>query len=303
MSGGHPDGRAIAGGRQQRLRSDPHPRVLTIAGSDSGGGAGIQADLKTCQELGVFGMTALTAVTAQNSLGVQAIFPLSVEAVETQLISVLDDMGADVVKTGMLLESAIIRIVAKTLEDRGIAQLVVDPVLYAKDGSALFRREAIESLKSELLPIASIVTPNIPEACELLELPADTIRTTADMIDAARSLLLLGPQYVLLKGGHLPGESSGSSGSSDAIDVLVGSPASGLHEHLLLRSPRIITRHTHGTGCTLASAIAAFLAQGHTVPAAAGKAKRFVTAAIAEAVPHGRGIGSLWHAAQRQMIE
>ncbi|UVI33748.1 bifunctional hydroxymethylpyrimidine kinase/phosphomethylpyrimidine kinase [Paenibacillus spongiae] len=289
----------------QRLSPDPdpHPRVLTIAGSDSGGGAGIQADLKTCQELGVFGMTALTAVTAQNSLGVHAIYPLPVETVEAQLIAVLDDMGASAVKTGMLLDSAIVRIVAKTLEERHIRRLVIDPVLYAKDGSALFRREATDSLKAELLPIAEIVTPNIPEACELLEIQPDTIRTIADMVEAARSLLDFGPRYVLLKGGHLTGGTNGSSESDEAVDVLVGAPASGLHEPILLRSPRIATRHTHGTGCTLAAAIAALLAQGRDVPSAAREAKRFVTAAIQASVPHGRGIGSLWHAAHRHISE
>lgn len=269
------------------------PRVLTVAGSDSGGGAGIQADLKTFQELGVFGMSAITAVTAQNSRGIQAVYPLPAAAIEAQLESVLGDIGADAVKTGMLLGPAVVRAAAGAIRKHGIGHVVVDPVLSAKDGSELLRREAVEAMRRELFPLAEVITPNVPEACELLGLPALSIGGLGDMIAAARELLRLGPRYVLLKGGHLPGEAA----PGEAVDVLVGGGEAC--EPRLLRSPRYPTRHTHGTGCTTASALAAYLALGHTPESAAAEAKRFVAAAIAAAVPLGAGIGSLWHAAHR----
>ncbi|WP_125666885.1 bifunctional hydroxymethylpyrimidine kinase/phosphomethylpyrimidine kinase [Paenibacillus baekrokdamisoli] len=274
------------------------PRVLTIAGSDSGGGAGIQADLKTFQEFGVYGMSAITAVTAQNSLGIQAIYTLDENAVQAQLDSVLSDIGADAVKTGMLLSPGNVLAVASAIRQYGIRHVVVDPVLYAKDGSALLRQEAILTLRNELLPIAEVVTPNVPEACELLGWAEDAIRSVEDMIQAARRLLEFGPQYVFLKGGHLA-SIHGNAKAEDCIDVLV-SRASSKNEALLFQAQRILSKHTHGTGCTTASAIAAGLALGISVEEAVEVAKRFVTKAIEASVPVGRGVGSLWHAANRE---
>lgn len=275
--------------------SDWPPRVLTIAGSDSGGGAGIQADLKACQELGVFGMSAITAVTSQNSRGVHAVYPMPEEAVLSQIDAVLGDMGAHAVKTGMLYSRDIVVAVAAKLDRYGVRKLVVDPVLVAKDGSPLFRRDAVKALREELLPRATIVTPNIPEACELLGVEEGAIRTVSDMMEAASMLLRLGSEYVLLKGGHLEDEAFRGL----AIDVLAGS-GKAVKEPLTLSGPRIATRHTHGTGCSTAAAIAAYLARGYEMDDAARAAKCFVAAAIARAVPLGGGIGSLWHAAHRE---
>lgn len=265
------------------------PRALTIAGSDSGGGAGIQADLKTFQELGVFGMSAITAITAQNTLGVQHVFALPAAIVEQQLDSVLSDIGTDAVKTGMLFSAELIRLVARKIAEYGVSQsLVVDPVMIAKGGATLLQLEAVQALRDELLPLAAVVTPNVPEACALLGL--DAIEDVDGMIVAAQRLHKLGPRYVLLKGGHLDGD--------EAVDVLFdGSEAA------LFRTPRIRTRHTHGTGCTTASAIAAGLARGLPMAAAVDEAKRFVTAAIAAALPLGHGIGPTNHAAYRRQLE
>jgi hydroxymethylpyrimidine/phosphomethylpyrimidine kinase len=265
------------------------PRALTIAGSDSGGGAGIQADIKTFQELGVFGMSAITAITAQNTLGVQHVLAIPVETISQQLDSVLSDIGTDAVKTGMLFSADIIRLVAQKVREYGVeGNLVVDPVMIAKGGASLLQIEAVQALRSELLPLAAVVTPNLPEACALLGLPG--IDSIDAMIDAARQLHTLGPRFVLLKGGHLEGD--------EAVDVLFdGSEAA------LFRSPRINTRHTHGTGCTTASALAAGLAKGLPMAAAVNEAKRFVTAAIGAALPLGRGIGPTNHAAYRLQAE
>ncbi|MFC5648077.1 bifunctional hydroxymethylpyrimidine kinase/phosphomethylpyrimidine kinase [Paenibacillus solisilvae] len=281
--------------------TDPPPRVLTIAGSDSGGGAGIQADLKTFQELGVYGMSAMTAVTSQNSLGIQAIYPLPEETVESQIESVLSDIGADAVKTGMLLTPTNVFLAASAIDRYSIKHVVIDPVLHAKDGSALLRQEAIAALKSELFPFAEVITPNVPEACELLGWPAHSIRTLEDMALAAQELLQLGPQYVFMKGGHLPADPSPSDEIETqnlSIDVLVGRKGSEYFREFY-HAPRIPTKHTHGTGCTTASAIAAGLAHGYPLVEAVNIAKSFVTAAIQSAVPLGCGIGSLWHAAHR----
>ncbi|MFB9330248.1 bifunctional hydroxymethylpyrimidine kinase/phosphomethylpyrimidine kinase [Paenibacillus aurantiacus] len=272
------------------------PRVLTIAGSDSGGGAGIQADLKTCQELGVFGMSAITAVTSQNSRGVHAVYPMAEEAVLSQIDAVLGDIGATAVKTGMLYSRGIVEAVAAKMDDYGVRKLVVDPVLVAKDGSPLFRRDAVNALREELLPRAMIVTPNIPEACELLGVEETAIRTVSDMMEAASQLLRYGSRYVLLKGGHL--EDEGFRGL--AIDVLIGGGDEAGRRPITISGPRIATRHTHGTGCSTAAAIAANLARGFEMEHAARAAKSFVAAAISRAVPLGGGIGSLWHAAHRE---
>lgn len=259
-------------------------KAMTIAGSDSGGGAGIQADLKTFQELGVFGTSAITALTSQNTLGVQGVYPIPPETVASQIDSVLSDIGADAVKTGMLFSAEIISLVAEKLKRYGPLPLVVDPVMIAKGGAALLQNEAVEALRRELLPIATVVTPNVPEACALLG-GAD-IRDIGQMEEAAKALHALGPRYVFLKGGHMDGD--------EAVDMLFdGSKAQ------LYRSPRIRTKHTHGTGCTTASAIAAGLAKGLSVPEAAAEAKRYITAAIGSALEIGGGIGPTNHAAWR----
>jgi len=271
-------------------RRHPVPRALTIAGSDSGGGAGIQADLKTMQELGVFGMSAITAVTAQNSLGVQGVWPLPPEAVAAQIDSVLGDIGVDAVKTGMLHDAAVIGAVADALERHAVPSLIVDPVMVAKSGDPLLRPDAVEALKRRVLPMAELVTPNLPEACALLGIDGRAIRTEADMVGAARELLGLGMRNVLLKGGHLPDT------GGECVDVLCGADA---EEPVFLRAPRVATRHTHGTGCTLSAAVAALRAKGLPLAEAVRSARRFLGEAIAQAVPTGAGVGSLWHAAHR----
>ncbi|TFE28215.1 bifunctional hydroxymethylpyrimidine kinase/phosphomethylpyrimidine kinase [Cohnella luojiensis] len=267
-----------------------HPLALTIAGSDSGGGAGIQADLKTFQELGVYGMSVITAITAQNSLGVQRIEPLSPAMVEEQLESVLSDIGTDAVKTGMLPTRAHVETVAASFRRHKVKNLVIDPVWSAKDGTTLMGNDAFNAMKELLLPMADIVTPNLPEACLLLSLHEADVRTVGDMEQMVRALLALGPRHVFLKGGHLDG--------AKAIDVFVGADWSD--ETRLLSGPRYSTAHTHGTGCTTASAVAAMLAKGHSAEAACRFAKTFVSTAIAAAFPLGGGTGSLWHAAHRE---
>ncbi|ALS29307.1 phosphomethylpyrimidine kinase [Paenibacillus sp. 32O-W] len=263
--------------------------ALTIAGSDSGGGAGIQADLKTFQELGVFGMSVITALTAQNSLGVHAVHPAPVSIIEAQIEAVLSDMGTDAVKTGMLYDGAITEAVAWAIGRYGVPRVVVDPVLVAKGGSELFRREELDALRTKLLPAAEIVTPNLPEACALLGLPDGALRTRRDMEQAAIALLDFGSRYVLLKGGHLENE------EEEAADILAGRDDGPVW----LSAPRIPTGHTHGTGCTTAAALAAYMARGYPVAEAAAAAKAFVTAAIRASFPHGAGTGSLWHGAHR----
>jgi hydroxymethylpyrimidine/phosphomethylpyrimidine kinase len=274
----------------QNVKRHSLPRALTIAGSDSGGGAGIQADLKTMQELGVFGMSAVTAVTAQNSLGVQAVCPLPPEVAAAQIDSVLGDIGADAVKTGMLHDAAVIEAVADALERRPVPSLIVDPVMIAKSGDRLLKADAVDALKRRLMPMAELITPNIPEACALLGIGEGEIRTERDMIETARELLALGIRNVLLKGGHLP------AAGGTCVDVLCGADAA---EPVVIRAPRAETRHTHGTGCTLSAAIAAFRARGTPLVHAVRSARRFLGEAIAHAVPTGGGIGSLWHAAHR----
>ncbi|MFS0723284.1 bifunctional hydroxymethylpyrimidine kinase/phosphomethylpyrimidine kinase [Paenibacillus sp. 1P07SE] len=258
------------------------PRALTIAGSDSGGGAGIQADLKTFHQLKVYGMSVITVLTAQNTLGVQGVYPQSPACIEEQLRSVLTDIGADAVKTGMLYSAEIITCVARYLEHSGVKQLVIDPVMIAKGGTPLLQDEAVDALRSLLLPLATVIMPNLPEACTLARLPlTDRVE---DMEEVARALYALGPQYVLLKGGHL--------GGGDAIDLLYDGS-----EMLRLASPRIATRHTHGTGCTLSAALTAELAKGRTVQEAFATAKAFIDAAIGQALEIGGGIGPTHHGA------
>ncbi|WP_372660686.1 bifunctional hydroxymethylpyrimidine kinase/phosphomethylpyrimidine kinase [Cohnella sp.] len=262
-------------------------KALTIAGSDSGGGAGIQADLKTFQELDVYGMSVITVLTAQNTLGVQGVFPQTSEAIEAQIDSVLSDLRPDAIKTGMLFSAEIIELVARKLRQYQACNLVVDPVMYAKGGTALLQQEAMDALKQTLLPMAAIITPNIPEACAILGIP--DIQSTQEMQAAAEKLLKLGPQYVLLKGGHLS--------DGQAIDLLYDGT-----EAIPLISERIQTKHTHGTGCTLASAITAELAKGRSVLNAVQTAKKFITAAIRHSLDIGSGIGPTKHSAYRYSL-
>ena len=250
------------------------PRALTIAGSDSGGGAGIQADLKTFAALGVFGMSAITALTAQNTLGVTGVVEMAPEFVRQQIDAVVTDIGVDAAKTGMLSSAPIIEAVADAIRHHGISALVVDPVMIAKSGATLLRPEAREALRRVLLPLAQVLTPNLHEASALLGRAVDTLR---DMEDAARALHALGPRYVVVKGGHLVGA---------AVDVVFdGSQVEWLE------APRVATRHTHGTGCVFSAAIAAGLAKGVPTRQAIRDAKTFITAAIREALPLGSGHG------------
>jgi hydroxymethylpyrimidine/phosphomethylpyrimidine kinase len=256
-------------------------RVLIVAGSDSGGGAGIQADIKTVTMLGAYAATAITALTAQNTEGVHAVFPIPPEFIRRQIAVVLDDIGADAVKTGMLHDAAVIDAVAAELRQRAPdVPLVVDPVMAAKGGARLIEPEAVETLKRRLIGRATVLTPNLPEA-EILS--GSPIADVAAMEAAGRELLGLGCRAVLMKGGHLAGDT--------VTDVLV--TASGSR---IWRNPRIASRHTHGTGCTLASAIAAGLARGQTVEEAIDGARRYVLRAIATAPGLGRGHGPLNHA-------
>ena len=256
-------------------------RVLVIAGSDSGGGAGIQADVKTITALGAYAATALTALTAQNTRGVRAVLPVPPDFLAQQIEAVLDDIGADAIKTGMLGDAAAIERVCDTLAARapGIP-VVVDPVMTAKGGTRLLAAEAISVLKRRLLPMATILTPNLPEAEALAGMALPDLDA---MHRAAAVLLALGVPAILLKGGHLPGETvTDLLATRDGIEAFAG--------------PRIASRHTHGTGCTLASALAAGLAQGLGVREAVLRARAFVRAAIATAPGFGAGHGPLNHA-------
>jgi hydroxymethylpyrimidine/phosphomethylpyrimidine kinase len=253
------------------------PRVLTVAGSDSGGGAGVQADLKTMLALGVHGMSVLAAVTAQNSVGVQGYWELPVDAVRAQLDSVLGDIGADAVKTGMLASPALVAAVAERLA-AVTAPIVVDPVGVSKHGDALLQDDAVAVLRAELVPLATVVTPNLPEVEQLTGV---RVESEEELREAADAVLALGPRWVLVKGGHLAG---------DAVDLLTDGTS-----ELVLRAPRLDNRHTHGTGCTLASAIASRLALGDDVPAAVTAAKDFVTGALGAGFALGSGIGPVDH--------
>ena len=256
------------------------PRILTIAGSDSGGGAGIQADLKTITALGGFGMSAVTALTAQNTLGVWGIFEVSPEFVGAQIDAVAQDIGIDAAKTGMLANRAIVETVADRVRQHAIRPLVVDPVMVAKSGDPLLSPDARGALRELLLPLATVVTPNLSEAQELCGVP---VRTVSEMAEAARRIRQLGPEWVLVKGGHLSGE---------PVDVL--SDGTDCRE---VRRPRVQTGNTHGTGCTYAAAIATGLGAGMSVPEAVEWARDAVQAALEGALSLGRGAGPLDHAA------
>jgi len=257
-------------------------RVLTIAGSDSGGGAGIQADLKTFMAFGVYGMSAITALTAQNTIGVQGIYEIPPDFIHLQIRSVLTDIGADAVKTGMLASAEIVETVSKAVHDFKILKLVVDPVMVAKSGDALLAETARRSIWEDLIPLATVITPNIFEAEVLLN---RKIKNLDDMYEAARELKKSGCQWVVLKGGHLSIE-------EQAIDVAFD--GSNFH---LLKSPRMDTLRTHGTGCTFASAIAAGLAKEYGALEAITQAKKYITLAIREGLPLGSGHGPTNHLA------
>jgi hydroxymethylpyrimidine kinase/phosphomethylpyrimidine kinase/thiamine-phosphate diphosphorylase len=267
-----------------RGKDAPNGRVLTIAGSDSGGGAGIQADLKTISLLGSYGSSVLTALTAQNTLGVDAVEPVQAGFVSAQIDAVLSDIGTDTVKTGMLNWGGNIVRIARTIQQRALLT-VVDPVMIAKGGAKLLDQQAIASLLAHLIPRAYLLTPNLPEAATLTGMP---VETEAEMEQAGRSLQELGARNVLIKGGHLAGE---------AVDLLfIGEQ---MHR---LTAPRIATRNTHGTGCTYSAAIATCLAQGYPLLKAVTRSKRYISLAIEHAVDCGQGHGPVNHFRAAQLL-
>lgn len=258
-------------------------RVLTIAGSDSGGGAGIQADLKTFAANRCYGFSVLTALTAQNTKGVAAIHAVPTQFVEAQMEAVLADIGADAVKIGMLFSADLIQAVARQLRKHAVANIVLDPVMVAQSGDKLLQDSAIAAIKTHLIPMADIVTPNLPEAEVLL---GRKIRAAADMAAAARDLAGLGCQSVLVKGGHLA--------DNQSMDVLYVAQDDTTREYT---AARLDTPNNHGTGCTLSSAIAAHLARGNDIPTAVGRAKDYITAAIEAGARYsiGKGSGPVHH--------
>jgi hydroxymethylpyrimidine/phosphomethylpyrimidine kinase len=263
------------------------PRILIIAGSDSGGGAGIQADIKTVAAFGGYGMTAITALTAQNTQGVSGIHPVPAAFVAQQMRTVLSDIGAEAMKTGMLLNAEIIEAVAEVLSSSsaggGEIPLILDPVMVAKGGAALLEPAAIAALRSHLIPRATLLTPNLPEASLLIGQP---IETRDDMEAAIPALRALGSAAVLLKGGHLTGDT--------VTDMLI--TAAEIHR---FSSPRIISCNTHGTGCTLASAMATLVGKGVPLPEAVAEARAYVARAMEAAPGFGQGHGPLWHGVGR----
>lgn len=254
------------------------PAALTIAGSDSSGGAGIQADLKTFAALGVYGASAITAVTAQNTRAVTAIFELPVDVIAAQIDAVANDLTLAATKTGMLASAEIIELVAAKVRQHDLRPLVVDPVMVAKSGDRLLREDAVDALRRRLLPLAAVLTPNLPEAGVLLGHP---VATWDEMRDAAAEFIAMGAQAVVVKGGHREGP---------ATDVFYD----GAEYHEFTAS-RVDTTSTHGTGCTFASAIATFLAHGESVPDAVGHAKEYLTEALRRAYPVGHGHGPVNH--------
>jgi hydroxymethylpyrimidine/phosphomethylpyrimidine kinase len=261
----------------------PPPTALTIAGSDSGGGAGLQADLKAFHAHGVFAFTVVTAVTAQNSVAVTAAHALPPALVAAQLDAVATDFPVGAVKTGMLASAEVIEAVAAGLLRHRLGPVVVDPVMVSKSGHPLLAADAVEALRRRLLPLASLLTPNAHEAEALAGFP---VRTVADARRAADVIRARGPAAVLVKGGHLDGREAEADAPAEAVDVLLD--ADGF---ALFRAERLDTPHTHGTGCTLASAIAANLAKGYPLRAAVARAKRYLTEAIRHALPLGHGHG------------
>lgn len=253
-------------------------RVLIFAGSDSGGGAGVQADIKTVTALGGYAATAITAITVQNTLGVSAIHPLPAALAEAQARAVLDDIGADAIKTGMLGDAVLIETVAGLIAQAGVPA-VIDPVMTAKGGEVLLQPFALQALADALAPLAALLTPNAPEAAALTGL---TVETTDDLRRAGAWLIERGAGAVLMKGGHIAGDR--------VVDLLITPVAETRFE-----SGRVDTRHTHGTGCTLASACAVGLAQGHTLERSVARAHAYVQEAIRRAPGFGRGHGPLDH--------
>jgi len=253
-------------------------KALTIAGSDSSGGAGIQADLKTFAANGVYGMSVITAVTAQNTRGVLAVEDLSIEVIQKQIEAIYDDIQVDAVKVGMVSRSETINTISSNLKQYHADNVVVDPVMVAKSGFNLLQPEAVTALIEKLLPLATVVTPNIPEA-EIIT--AMVIKNIDDMERAAARIYEMGPQNVLLKGGHL---------MDQATDVLFDGT-----KYLHLTAERIPAKNTHGTGCTLSSAIAADLAKGYSITDAARQAKEYLTIAIKHALDIGKGVGPINH--------
>ena len=254
------------------------PKALTIAGSDSGAGAGIQADLKTFAALGVYGTSVITAITAQNTVKVTQIFELSTDLVAAQIDAVMEDIGAHALKTGMLANAAIIEVTAAKIRHYDLKNLVVDPVMVAKSGDLLLRKDAIQALRSRLIPLAKVVTPNLPEAEELTEMK---LTRAKEIEEAARRIIAMGAQNVVIKGGHRKGP---------AIDLFFDGKKSRA-----LRSPRIRTRHTHGTGCTFSAAIAAYLAKGEKIEDAVVLAKKYITQAIRQGFAVGSGHSPVHH--------
>jgi hydroxymethylpyrimidine/phosphomethylpyrimidine kinase len=259
------------------------PIVLSIAGSDSGGGAGIQADIKAISATGGYACTAITAITSQNTLGVNAVFPIPVEHIEQQLEAVFSDLNVCAVKVGMLANTDIIKVVARTLKKYKPQHIVVDPVMVATSGDLLLKDDAISTLISELLPISDIITPNLPEAAALVGLPAPKNETEIEPIVLA--LKTLGAKYVLLKGGHF-------IDSPSSNDLLIGPDLA-----VELNAPRTLTSNTHGTGCTLSSALASYLAQGYSIEESAKLAKSYISNAISRAdeLVIGQGHGPVNH--------
>ncbi len=253
--------------------------AMTIAGSDSGGGAGVQADLKTFAAHGVYGTSALTALTAQNTRGVTGVWPVPAEFVTLQIEAIAGDLGCDAVKTGMLGEAVTVEAVAAAIAALELPNLVVDPVMVAKSGDHLLAPDAVQALRRSLLPLARVVTPNIPEAGVLA---GKTVASLADAREAARRIHALGPQVVIVKGGHLEGP--------EVFDLIFDGST-----FVELVGPRVPGRHTHGTGCTFAAAIAARLAGGATVEDAARAAKAYVSGAMRAGIPLGQGHRPLDH--------
>ena len=249
-------------------------RVLTIAGSDSGGGAGIQADLKTITLLGGYGMTVITALTAQNTVGVQGIHEIPARFVEKQIDSVLSDIGADAIKTGMLVNREIIEAVSKKVKQYKVKKVVVDPVMVSKSGSSLLRKDAQDALVRKLIPLAWVITPNLAEASALAGFKVNSFE---GMKEAARLVHKLGAKHVVVKGGHLKGM---------PVDLLYDG-----RNFTEVKGPRIESKNTHGTGCTFASAVATLLARGDTLEEAVRKAKAFIAMAIQSGLSLGKGTG------------
>ncbi|MFD2672946.1 bifunctional hydroxymethylpyrimidine kinase/phosphomethylpyrimidine kinase [Marinicrinis sediminis] len=260
-------------------------QALTIAGSDSGGGAGIQADIKSFQEMGVFGMSVVTAVTAQNTLGVHHVMPMTVESITQQLDAIAADMGTDAVKTGMLYSGEIIEVVADCLQTYNWKQVVVDPVMIAKGGASLLQQEALHALKHKLLPLVQAVTPNIPEAEALAEMQIECME---DMKKAARRIRETGVSYVVMKGGH-------ASFQEDVIDYLYDG-----HSFTPFHGRRVETVHSHGTGCTFSAVMTACLARGASMTEAVQVAKQFIQAALEDELGIGNGHGPTNHWAYRK---